>query len=1035
MAGKQGDATEASEAPSILASVAAAAAAAAGSDAPVTLITAASSDREGPGHGVRPTVLDSTAAEAFSSAAVGAASGAFTPPRARPDTSLMGPLSGSTARGGVSPGDAQSRAGAIVGTALEAGHGGDEEGHSVMPGLHLPLRGGPTTALSGSDGAGDGGVLEDGEESASLDEQQLLARIHDLQRQLQVAQEAAGATGAAGGGKDDIDGESIAGRDTGSVLRPTQRLIVVSNRLPVTFAKDEESGEWTFTAASGGLVSALQGARDDLEFIWIGWLGREVGEEDRDLVKKRLRSRYSCVPVFLDPGVAEDYYNGFSNGILWPVFHYVPMPTTSEAGASRFDRKLWEAYQTANRSFAEVIISEVSCALPRPVARRAVALSDTRFFATLQYTKGDLIWIQDYHLTVLPSLLRARLPRAPIGWFLHTPFPSSEVYRVLPVRDALLESLLCADLLGFHTYDYVRHFLSSCARVLGARTSPSGVEFKMRYTTLGVYPIGIDPSRFEATVARPNTQRRIKELRAQFHGVRVLLGVDRMDYIKGIPHKLLAMEALLRDHADWRGRVVLVQIGVPTRTTVDQYKSLHRQVNELVGRINGRFGTLVHSPIHYVNNSIDSEELCALYCVADALVVSSIRDGMNLVCQEFVACQGCVDFKPPGALILSEFAGSAQSLSGAIRVNPWNTTQVAAAINSALNMTPQELELRHHELHRYVTTTNTATMWAQSFVRALSAAAASSRPSAAKVPNLAAAYRKATRRLLVINVDGLLAAAAHVVPAPVPERKMRLVARALADDPRNTVVLVSTRDRRQLLQWFGTTRAGLAADSASLYRPPSRAPEGLPVPAARVSGRPGVATKAGAPAAVSKGLQGALSSASAAAVPPPKAKDPPISPKGSSTDGPSQQGTSQRASGDDSPEKWVAIAEGAVGGEPATDLLSPATIGLLDLLDRTIPARTGDAGAAAAWAQPAVDSSAQLAPSRSVMMHSVAPSVRHGGAYGHSFGLSPARIARLMRDTRNGWKAVVRPIFTHFTDITPGAFFEERANSSECLHC
>lgn len=454
-------------------------------------------------------------------------------------------------------------------------------------------------------------------------------------------------------------------------LDPSAHLIVVSNRLPVTIKADaSQPGGYSFHLSSGGLVSALSGCKKSMSFTWIGWPGISVpNKQDEEFIERKLREEYSCEPVWIDDDVADAHYNGFSNSILWPLFHYHP-------GEMNFDEENWLAYREANLLFAEKVRSVVK--------------------------QGDMVWVQDYHLMLLPLMLRtliegshlqghtsqrelehvrhgvdgtSQLPRsealaAPIhvhennkavgdgsnesagsrhgqgkgtsdgnasrgaikiGFFLHTPFPSSEIYRILPVRREILLGILHCDLIGFHTYDYARHFLSSCTRILGLPTMPNGAEFEGRYVHVGTYPIGIEPSQFEEGLRRESVQARIKALERKFESVKIIVGVDRLDYIKGVPQKLHALETFLQDHPEWIGKVVLVQVAVPSRQDVEEYQNLRAVVNEAVGRINGRFGTVESMPIHFLHRSVNFDELCALYAVSDACLVTSTRDGMNLV--------------------------------------------------------------------------------------------------------------------------------------------------------------------------------------------------------------------------------------------------------------------------------------------------------------------------------------------------------------------------------------------------------------------
>ncbi|KAJ3038866.1 Trehalose-6-P synthase/phosphatase complex synthase subunit [Rhizophlyctis rosea] len=462
------------------------------------------------------------------------------------------------------------------------------------------------------------------------------------------------------------------------------RLVVVSNRLPITISKQQD-GTWKYVMSSGGLVSALSGLKKEMTFTWIGWPGLDIPEADRETVKQELLEQHHCAPVFINDEIADGHYNGFSNSILWPLFHYHP-------GEINFNEKHWEDYQAANVAFADAV-AEIC-------------------------EGGDIIWVQDYHLMLLPALLRERLEKTgkdvKIGFFLHTPFPSSEIYRILPVRKQILLGVLSCDLIGFHTYDYARHFLSSCTRILGLHTMPNGVEFEGRNVHVGTFPIGIDPVKFSEGLNSDRIQSRIAALEEKFKGMKLIVGVDRLDYIKGVPQKMHALELFLSKHPEWIEKVVLVQVAVPSRQDVEEYQHLQQVVNELVGRINGRFGTVEYTPIHFMHKSVNFDELVALYAVADACLITSTRDGMNLVSYEYIVSQQ----KKHGVLILSEFAGAAQSLNGSIIVNPWNTEELAAGIHDAVTMPDNVRTANFQKLFRYVTK-YTAAHWGLSFVKEL----------------------------------------------------------------------------------------------------------------------------------------------------------------------------------------------------------------------------------------------------------------------------------------------------------------------------
>lgn len=633
-------------------------------------------------------------------------------------------------------------------------------------------------------------VASSEEDHLSVAELEILANIQELQRQLAQLKQTE---------EEETEDED----DDGS---PPSRVIVVANRLPMSASRDDKTGEWTFRMSSGGLVTALQGVRDTHKFIWIGWLGgAEVAENEQAMVAERLLREYSCVPVFLSDSLVDKYYNGFSNDVLWPLFHYVPLPMYKAGAEKKFDKSLWEAYKEANIIFAKVVSSV--------------------------YEEGDFVWVHDYHLMRLPYELRQRHPRCRIGWFLHTPFPSSEIYRILPVRKPLLEGLLSADLVGFHTFDYARHFLSACTRVLEkVESSPRGVDYDSHFMSLGVFPVGIDPDFITKTIKNPSVQQRVQELRETFAGRKILLGVDRLDYIKGMPHKLLGLELFFTRYPEWRGKVTLIQVGVPSRTDVAEYKIVANQVNELVGRINGNFGTLDFSPVHYINQSVDQLELFAIYKVADVCIVSSLRDGMNLVSHEYVAAQqedsygsGCAK-DGPGVLVLSEFAGSAQSLSGAIRVNPWNTEELASSIRKALCMSPVERELRQRKLYHYVSL-HTASFWAKSFLEELHRVCARKKGTPEKLPPLPVkevlqAYAQAKNRLIISDYDGTLTQLQSLPQLAGPPPFVTNLLHSMCQDPKNSIFIISGRERALMEKWLGHLRIGLASEFGFFYRLP-----------------------------------------------------------------------------------------------------------------------------------------------------------------------------------------------------------------------
>ncbi|KAI9120818.1 hypothetical protein K1719_007851 [Acacia pycnantha] len=580
-----------------------------------------------------------------------------------------------------------------------------------------------------------------------------------------------------------------------------QRLLVVANRLPVS-ATRKGVDSWQLEISSGGLVSAILGVRE-FDTRWIGWAGVNVPDEVGQKTLTKALAEKRCIPIFLDEETVHQYYNGYCNNVLWPLFHYLGLPQEDRLDTTRSFQSQFDAYKRANQMFADVVYKH--------------------------YEEGDVVWCQDYHLMFLPKCLKEHDAKMKVGWFLHTPFPSSEIHRTLPSRTELLRSVLAADLVGFHTYDYARHFVSACTRILGLEGTPEGVEDHGRLIRVAAFPIGIDSERFIRALELPQVQDHIKELKEKFAGRKVMLGVDRLDMIKGIPQKILAFENFLEENPDWRDKVVLIQIAVPTRTDVPKYQELTSHVHEIVARINGRFGTLTAVPIHHLDRSLDFHALCALYAVTDVALVTSLRDGMNLVSYEYVACQA----SKKGVLILSEFAGAAQSLgAGAVLVNPWNITEVSASIAYALNMPADEREKRHQFNFKHVTT-HTSLEWAATFVSELNdtivEAQLRTRQIPPPLPNEVAVnrYSKANNRLIILGFNATLTEPVDNLGngGQIRELELKLhpnvkdALKKLCDDPKTTIVVLSGSDRGVLDKNFSEYNMWLAAENGMFLRP------------------------------------------------------------------------------------------------------------------------------------------------------------------------------------------------------------------------
>ena len=458
------------------------------------------------------------------------------------------------------------------------------------------------------------------------------------------------------------------------------RTLIVSNRLPVT-ARTGDDGEIRLERSVGGLATGLRTPHAASDSWWVGWLGDvRMDAKERHHVREQLAGMRATA-VALDASDVKIFYSRLSNGILWPLAH------------DRLDRlplhlEGWDAYERVNQSFAD-------------------AVADL-------YRPGDIVWVHDYHLMRLPALLRQRIPKARIGFFLHIPFPNPEIFLVLPARKWLVEGMLGADLVGFHTRRYRGHFTAAVRRLFGLEMdADSHLRYDDRAVRLGIFPMGIDAKSFNDRAADPGVIMR--SLGHKPGKERLILGIDRLDYSKGIPRRLAAIERLLEDHPEWRRNVRFLQVAVPSRGSVGAYRTFRREVEQLVSRINGRFGTSTWMPIHYMHQSLEHDDLIALYRAADVMLVTPVRDGMNLVAKEFVACRNDEN----GALVLSEFAGAADDLSDALIVNPYDIAGVATSIHNALMMEAGERRRRMKALRSTVFQRDVH-WWTREFLAALS---------------------------------------------------------------------------------------------------------------------------------------------------------------------------------------------------------------------------------------------------------------------------------------------------------------------------
>nr|CAD1845044.1 unnamed protein product [Ananas comosus var. bracteatus] len=566
----------------------------------------------------------------------------------------------------------------------------------------------------------------------------------------------------------DLDEENLGSISSDAPSSLSQeRVIVVGNQLPLRAHRRPDGTGWNFSWDADSLILQLKdGLGDDTEVIYIA-------------------TSMAFVPL-----------------------HAPPFPDLG----GRFDRSLWQAYVSVNKIFADKVMEVIS-------------------------PDDDFVWVHDYHLMVLPTFLRKRFNRVKLGFFLHSPFPSSEIYRTLPVRDELLRALLNADLIGFHTFDYARHFLSCCSRMLGlayqSKRGYIGIEYYGRTVGIKILPVGIHMGQLEQVLNFPETESRVKELRDRFKDQVVLLGVDDMDIFKGISLKLLAMEHLLMQHSEWRGKAVLVQIANPARGRGKDVQEVQIEIHSTAKRINETFGRPGYEPVVLIDNPLQFYERIAYYAIAECCLVTAVRDGMNLIPYKYIICrQGneklddILQLDPSipkkSMLVVSEFVGCSPSLSGAIRVNPWNIESVAEAMVSALEMKDPEKQLRHEKHFRYVSTHDVG-YWANSFIQDLERACRDHHrrrcwgigfglgfrvialdPNFKKlsVEHIVSTYKRTKNRAILLDYDGTIMPQTSINKKPTSEAIDIL--NSLCNDPKNIVFLLSGRDKETLSIWFSS---------------------------------------------------------------------------------------------------------------------------------------------------------------------------------------------------------------------------------------
>jgi trehalose 6-phosphate synthase/phosphatase len=571
------------------------------------------------------------------------------------------------------------------------------------------------------------------------------------------------------------------------------RLIVVSNRLPFTLQKD--GARFEFVASSGGLVTALgaylerrKQAEPDFEYVWVGWPGSAVPESQQATVQQAALEKHGAYPVFLSADDTEDFYHGFPNRTLWPLFHYFPSHVD-------YDPRAFQNYVRVNQRFRRALMELIE--------------------------PGDVIWIHDYQLLLLPGMLREAAPDATIGFFLHVPFPAHEIFRLMPNawKRELLSGMLGADLVGFHTHEYTQYFLNCVFRVLGHDHHLGQIAMQDQVRRADTFPIGIDFERFMGAASSDAVKARKTEILSGIRGRKAVFSVDRLDYTKGILNRLRGFEEFLMRYPEWREKVVFLLTVLPSRAEIAQYQTMKHEIDERVGQINGLFGTMEWVPIVYQYRSLDFDTLSALYELSPVALITPLRDGMNLVAKEYLAS------KPDGTgvLILSEMAGAARELSEAILINPNHYAEIADALHQALTMDPEEQIRRNRPMQERLKAYD-AQRWATHFLASLAKVKAKQGQLATKhlttalQEDVIEQYRSARRALILLDYDGTLVPFAMQPNLAAPDNELLSLLTDLTELPQNATFLISGRDRTVLDTWFSDPRLRMVAEHGASLR-------------------------------------------------------------------------------------------------------------------------------------------------------------------------------------------------------------------------
>ncbi len=572
-----------------------------------------------------------------------------------------------------------------------------------------------------------------------------------------------------------------------------KRIVIVAYRLPFKFLN--KGGKMHAVQNSGGLVSAILSLSDKIHGVNYGniqektvWIGKSENSPKEFASGPIENEIFDIEPVFIPDSVNDKFYGGFCNDLIWPLFHYFP-------SLAVFDTAYYENYQKANQLFYDVLKKVIK--------------------------PGDFIWVHDYQLFLLPALIRKDFPKACISFFLHIPFPSYEVFRILPRewRNEILKGLLGSDLLGFHTNDYAQYFIKSVRRCLGYETSLNIIYAEGRIVKSDAFPIGIDYTKFNETVGVAETAKYVSRLNKQKRNQQLIFSVDRLDYTKGFLSRLAGYEEFLDRHKSMHGKVIFNMVIVPSRDTIARYQDMKKEIEATVGRINGKFSTLDWRPIIYQYKSLKFNEMVALYNISDVALITPVRDGMNLVAKEFVACQ----VENPGVLILSEMAGASVELSEAIQVNPTDRNEIADAIYKALLMPKEERAERMTKMQEQIRNYDVFS-WASDILNNSQKAKIEQEVFKVKFFNavvekeIVQEYRKAKEAILFFDYDGTLVPIQSRPELAIPGKQTLELTEKLAST--NNVVIISGRDQDFLDKWFAKLPVSIIAEHGAFIKSP-----------------------------------------------------------------------------------------------------------------------------------------------------------------------------------------------------------------------